>query len=128
MSNDFFELVDGNRHVNFGLFTATLFGKLILIYIVGVYSGHLEWEFLKKLANKKFLKTKEIRKNYVLIYGMCMFGANFTIALLNPGFDGLSTTIVNIVIYPLAGIVWGFVMSGIGGSFSKAKIKNHLNL
>ncbi len=114
-----FELVEGDRHVNFGLFVATLFVKLILVYSIGVYSGHLEWEFLKKLANKEFLKAKDIRRNYVLVYGICMFGVNFTIACINPAFEGLSMIVVELMIYLLTGVIWGYVMSGIGGSFSK---------
>lgn len=114
-----FELADGNRHINFSLFAITLILKLILVYGFGVYSGHLEWEFLNKLTNKKFLTAKEIKKNYILIYGVLIFGTNVAIVLLNPMFESLAMTISKLIIWPLMGMAWGFIMSGIGGNFSK---------
>lgn len=55
----------------------------------------------------------------MLVYGVCMFGVNFTIALINPVFEGLSTIVVDLMIYLLTAVIWGYVMSGLGGSFSK---------
>lgn len=118
-SINIFELADGNRHINLRLFALTWIIKLILAYGFGVYSGHLEWEFLNKLMNKKFVTAKEIRKNYMLIYGVWMFGINVTVVLLNPMFESLAETMFSLVMWPLMGMAWGFIMSGIGGSFSK---------
>lgn len=113
------ELFDGNRHENLSLFLITSLVKLIVMYPIGTYTAHLEWEFLKKLVNKSFVKTREIRKNYTLIYGGWMYGASMAIAFLNPGFENLKTTLFYLVIYPLAGIAFGLVMSVMVGDFKR---------
>lgn len=110
------ELFDGYRYEDFTLVIMTSLLKLVAIYFVGAYSGHLEWEFLKGLVNKEFTSVKDIKRNYTMIYGVWMFGAMMTVAFLNPAFESLAMTIVTLIIYPLGGIFWGFVMSGFAGA------------
>jgi hypothetical protein len=114
------ELFNGYRNQNLKLFLVSAIIKLLLSYLAGVYAGYLEWNFLKKMVDKAFESTKDIAKSYIYIYGIWMFGANITIALVDPAFENLTMVIVKLVIYPLAGLAWGAMMSAIfSGNYSK---------
>ncbi|HHX59331.1 MAG TPA: hypothetical protein GX707_01105 [Epulopiscium sp.] len=113
------ELFDGNRHKNLSVFVIMALAKLMVIYPIGMYTGHLEWDLLKKLVNKDFVKTRDIRKNYALIYGVWMYGATMSIAFLNPGFEDLKTTLIYLIIYPISGIGFGLVMSAMAGDIRR---------
>lgn len=104
------EFMNGYRHDNLGLFLLVATGKIILTYLCGVYAGKLEWDFLKKMAEKKFQKKKNIRNSYIYIYGVWMFGVNFTISLIEPAFEDISLTLIKIIILPLAGVMFGALM------------------
>jgi hypothetical protein len=114
------ELFNGYRNQNLQLFLYSAIIKLLLSYFTGVYAGYLEWNFLEKMVDKTFKSTKDIGKSYIYIYGIWMFGSNMTIALVEPAFEGLTAVIVKLVIYPLAGLVWGAFMSAVfSGNYNK---------
>jgi len=83
--------------------------KVVLSILLGIYVGHLEWNFIRKLANREFEFKKSIRQNFVLIYGFLSFGFMIAIALLNLPFK-FPATIINFAIYILSGFPFGYFM------------------
>ena len=87
------EIINGNRHENYIAFILTATIKIVLAYVIGIVSSGFEWNYLQNLINKNYTDMKTIKRDYILIYGLLMFGANFTISLLNPAFESVILTI-----------------------------------
>lgn len=110
------EIIDGHRYEDYKAFILTATIKILIAYIIGIIGGGLEWNYLEQLIHKKFTEIKTIKRRYILIYGLLLFGTNVTIALLNPAFESLILTSTKLAIYPLAGLAWGAIMVSISGS------------
>jgi hypothetical protein len=63
-----------------------------------------------------FIIVKFIRKNFIVIYGLLMFGLNILIAIMSPFFESITLNIIQIILWPLAGLIWGTFMWSINGS------------
>lgn len=110
------EIIDGYRYEDYKAFIFTAAIKILIAYVIGIISGGLEWNYLEQLIYRKFTEIKTIKRRYILIYGLLLFGTNVTIALLNPAFESLILTSTKLVIYPLAGLAWGAITFSISGS------------
>jgi hypothetical protein len=89
------------------LFTAIF--KVILSIILGIYVGHLEWNFIRKLVNKDFERKKSIRQNFILIYGFLSFGLLIAIRFIELPFV-FPLTIITFLLYSLSGLLFGYLM------------------
>lgn len=84
--------------------------KLILAYPLGVVIGNFEWNYYRDLSEGNFMKAYEIRNKYILIYGFLSFGLTILISQLDIPIKSLSLAIYYIIVWPLAGLLWGSFM------------------
>ncbi|QSX04686.1 hypothetical protein JYG23_08185 [Sedimentibacter sp. zth1] len=110
------EFINKYINENIKLFIVQSIIKLIVAYLLGIVIGRLEWSYLEKLNERKFCDIKNIRKSFISIYGILFWGLNTMIAIISPFFESTIAIITQIIIWPLAGLVWGIIMWCIYGS------------
>lgn len=84
--------------------------KIILAYLLGVVIGYFEWDFYRNLAEGYYTKASEIKNKYLFIYGFLSFGLCILISQLDYPIKSLGLTLYHIVVWPLAGLLWGLCM------------------
>ncbi|QSX05918.1 hypothetical protein JYG23_04280 [Sedimentibacter sp. zth1] len=117
------ELIFNYRNEDIKLFVIQSIIKLTAAYILGVVIGKLEWEYIKKLNERKFFDKKVIRRNYIIIYGILFFGLNSIIATISPFFVSTKKNLTEIVSWLLVAWIWGLLMWITSGSELEKYIK-----
>lgn len=105
------EIVNGYRHLSEIYVIRNFAAKIMISYIIGVFIGHLEWNFLEKLFDNRFKNNIEFRIEYIFTYGICFFGTAILSGEINPYFMSMRRIIYNLLGYGLMALFWGVLMS-----------------
>jgi len=100
----------GDSFKNLDSVIVFIFIKLIFAYILGVIIGHCEWNFFRKMSEGEYKKKSEIRNQYLLIYGLLFFGFTIMISELEYPYKSINLMIIQLIIWPLSGLLWGSMM------------------
>jgi len=105
------ELFNQYRSIDFKLLMVNFTVKTIFAYFIGVYTGHLEWNFLENIMQRRYQSNKTLRFDYVYTYGVVMFGTTMMLAMVDPFFTSNLRMIIGIITNLIAGLFWGGLMS-----------------
>jgi hypothetical protein len=80
--------------------------KLVLGFILGIFAGLYEWKFNERLKNGFYKNINNIKRDYILNYGILGFGLIIGICYIRYPIS-ITGTIINILLWLLWGVVFG---------------------